>query len=109
MKKCELECFKDKAGKLVDNIDFCSIEYLSSGSNVSSKFNEQSSENNIHRFGMIHAMIWRFLPIGDSFVDIFMSRDSDKKIIQREVDSVNVWLNSNKIGHIMRGLNSMFE
>ena len=48
-------------------------------------------------------MKWRWLPIGDSFVDIFSSRDSDSYFLQREVDSVNVWLSSNKPGHIMRG------
>ena len=34
--------------------------------------------------------------------------NSDSLIIQREIDSVQVWLNSNKIGHIMRGKNTFF-
>lgn len=36
-------------------------------------------------------------------VDVFSSRDTDSYILQRELDSVNVWLSSDKPGHIMRG------
>ena len=51
----------------------------------------------------MHSMKWRWLPIGDSFVDIFMSRDTDSLILQREVDAVNSWLNrSTSLVHIMR-------
>jgi len=52
----------------------------------------------------MNAMKWRWFPINDRFVDAFMSRDSESLIIQREVDSVNVWLQSDKVGHIMRGI-----
>lgn len=54
----------------------------------------------------VHSMMWRFLPIGDSFVDSFMSRDLDSLLLQREVDSVQEWLKSENIGHIMRGNNN---
>ena len=56
----------------------------------------------------MHAMKWRWFPINDQFVDVFMSRDSDSDILQREVDSVNEWLASGKVGHIMRGLQVFF-
>ena len=52
----------------------------------------------------MHAMMWRWLPIADLFVDIFSSRDIDSVLLQREVDSVNTWLNSTKVGHMMRGI-----
>ena len=52
----------------------------------------------------MHESMWRFLSIGDSFVDVFMSRDTDSYLIDREVDSVKIWDNSNTIGHIMRGI-----
>ena len=52
----------------------------------------------------IHASMWRWFSINDLFVDILISRDSDSAIYQREVDSVNIWLNSNNVGHIMRGI-----
>lgn len=48
-------------------------------------------------------MTWRWLPIGDSFVDFMASRDTDTWLIQRELDSVNVWMNSSTVFHIMRG------
>jgi hypothetical protein len=51
----------------------------------------------------MNSMKWRWFPINDPFVDAFMSRDADSLIIQREVDSVKVWLESDKVGHIMRG------
>ena len=52
-------------------------------------------------------MTWRYLPLGDSFVDFMASRDIDSSLIQREIDSVNVWLNSNTLFHVMRG-NTIF-
>ena len=43
----------------------------------------------------------------DPFLDAIMSRDAGSLILQREVDSVSVWLDSDRVGHIMRGnLNS---
>ena len=88
--KCEIECLKDSDEKMVDNVDFCNIESV-------------PKHNDLYlNFSYIHAMKWRWLPIGDYFVDVFSSRDSDSNIFQREIDSVNVWLNSKKNGHIMR-------
>ena len=43
------------------------------------------------------------LPVGDSLVDYFMSRDSDSLILEREVDAVNEWIKSNTLLHVMRG------
>lgn len=88
--QCELECLKAADGSFLDNVDFCNIESIGFGNRTWSAQDMQK-------------MIWRFLPIGESFVDAFMSRDSDSLIIQREVDSVGVWMRSNKVGHIMRG------
>ena len=50
----------------------------------------------------INGMIWRFLPIADTFVNVTCFRDLDSPIIKREEDAVSVWLNSTKIVHIMR-------
>jgi len=92
--KCEIECLTDETGKIIDNSDFCDINKL------------PLFLSNEHTWSiLIHKAMWRFLPIGDSFVDVFISRDSDSSIIQREIDSVNIWLKSNKTGHIMRGKN----
>jgi len=96
--KCLMECLKDdNTGEYLGNIDMCditAIPYKDLDSSWSASY--------------MHATKWRFLPIGDSFVEAFMSRDSDSMIMEREVNSVNVWLNSIKSGHIMRGRNCFF-
>ena len=90
---CEYECMKDElTGKYVDNIDFCNINEIPFGNPVET-WDAQ----------YMHSMKWRFLPIGDPFVDMFMSRDLDSWIVQREVDAVKVWIESNTLFHVMRG------
>ena len=109
--KCELECLKDKNGNLLDNVDFCDIEKVPGHQNSHfnyTKWAEILQGNNPEvetawSATYINSMKWRWLPINDPFVDAFMSRDADSLIIQREVDSVKVWLESDKVGHIMRG------
>ena len=94
--KCKMECLNDEKNTkhLIDNVEFCSINRIPKKGQLSKHWNAN----------YMHAMKWRWLPIGDSFVDVFASRDTDSFIIQREVDSVNEWLTaSNKSGHIMRG------
>lgn len=94
---CELECAKtNNNDTYLDIVDFCDIESI--------PFDLISTWNASY----MHGMTWRWLPQGDSFIDYYASRDSDAYISQREIDSVNVWLNSNTIFHIMRGINSLF-
>jgi hypothetical protein len=86
---CKLECLP------FSNVDFCDISQLPLIKNSTLlKYKQEMSD--------LHSMMWRWLPIGDSFVDLFISRDTDSLIIKREVDSVQVWLNSSKTAHIMR-------
>ena len=47
-------------------------------------------------------MTWRFLPLLDPSVDCFMSRDTDSKVLKREADAVNEWLQSPSTFHVMR-------
>ena len=47
-------------------------------------------------------MMWRFEAIDDPEVEIMMSRDTDTRIWDREVNAVNEWLKSDKLFHIMR-------
>lgn len=49
-----------------------------------------------------HGMFWRFWASEDPEVDVFLSRDCDSRISEREVAAVNEWLNSDKDFHIMR-------
>lgn len=88
---CEVECLKNADGSLVDKVDFCFIEEL--------PYDTKSYWNASY----MHGMSWRWLPIGDSFIDYFGSRDTDAWISQREIDSVNVWMKSDTIFHVMRG------
>ena len=50
----------------------------------------------------IKPMMWRFEPLSNSEVDLFMSRDVDTKILLREKLAVDEWLNSDFLLHIMR-------
>ena len=51
---------------------------------------------------IVKPMLWRFEAIDDCEVEIMMSRDTDTRILPREVLAVKEWLNSNKLFHIMR-------
>ena len=47
-------------------------------------------------------MFWRFLPMLDPNVNIFIVRDIDSRINPRDENAVNEWLQSDKILHVMR-------
>ena len=91
--RCRLEC------QYSDVIDFCNIDQFTTDLNL-----DKETVNKPINVSYLHRSMWRFLAIGDSFIDVFMSRDSDSFFTDREIDSVNAWLNSNTIGHIMRGI-----
>jgi hypothetical protein len=44
----------------------------------------------------------RFRPMEDDSVDVFISRDTDSRLSDREYQAVQVWLNSDKQFHCMR-------
>lgn len=46
--------------------------------------------------------VWRFLPIFDQNVDIFMSRDLDSLPSEREQSIVNEWIRSTSTFHVIR-------
>jgi hypothetical protein len=94
---CQIECQKDANNAYMDVADFCHIN------NVELKFDFSEKSKTVFNGDYIHAMVWRWFPLGDTFIDVFSSRDMDSYLLQREVDSVSVWLKSDKVGHIMRG------
>jgi hypothetical protein len=49
-----------------------------------------------------HGAFWRFWASEEEDVNVFLSRDCDSRISEREVLAVNEWLNSDKDFHIMR-------
>jgi hypothetical protein len=46
--------------------------------------------------------MWRFEPIDNPDVELFISRDTDSRISDREKLAVDEWLKSDKLFHIMR-------
>ena len=99
---CEIECqMNDDTLTLINNADFCYVNEMYF--NLNDYLNKK--EQSIFNAGYIHSMKWRWFPIGDHFVDVFSSRDTDSFIFQREIDSANEWLSAaDKVGHIMRGI-----
>jgi hypothetical protein len=96
---CKLKCAKDKySNGLLDNVDFCNVE-----KDVRLKPLNFENLNNSYNVDYILERKWRFFAIIDSFVEVFSSRDTDSYVLQREVDSVNFWLDSRKVAHIMKG------
>jgi hypothetical protein len=53
-------------------------------------------------WGDWRGMFWRFLPAGESNVEVMISRDTDSRLSQRERHAVDEWLESDKGFHIMR-------
>ena len=47
-------------------------------------------------------MFWRFFPLDDPTVDVWLSRDADSRLSAREAGFVNQWLESEKSFHIIR-------
>jgi hypothetical protein len=100
---CRIECLTGLDNvSLINTAVFCNINqlYLSLQDVLTNKSIDASH---------VHGMLWRYLPVGESFVDLVSSRDVDSLIIQREIESVNVWLESNRFAHIMRGLFFYFD
>lgn len=102
--RCHLEC------EYPDVMDFCNMNAFSTdvGELIVTTPPEETKRAKLVDMSHMHKMMWRFLPVGDSFVDIFMSRDTDSYFSDREIDAVNQWLASNKPVHIMRGILGLF-
>lgn len=89
---CQKQCLKqENNSSFYDNIDFCDVEKIPYG-----------FESTWSGAYMI-PMSWRWLPIGDDFVDVFVSRDTDSCINEREKAAVDEWMKSNNLFHVMRG------
>lgn len=52
--------------------------------------------------GVSNPREWRFYPLLNPCVDVFLSRDLDAPIIRRDADAVNDWLKTKYPCHIMR-------
>ena len=80
---CHLQCKKN-------NIDICVLEDLDD-----KEFNDFSDIQ-------VNGRFWRFLPLLDPLVDVFISRDIDAFLLDREVAAVEEWMSSPYSYHILR-------
>ena len=78
---CDIRCRHN-------HIDFCDVTEL--------------SEEDFGLPSTLDGEVWRFLPVLDDNVDVFVSRDLDSRFSEREATAVQQWLRSNKTFHIMR-------
>ena len=76
------------------NTDKKTIEILETFSNV--------EIINMNTEATMKSMIWRFYPCSEDDVSIVLSRDTDCRLSEREVEAINMWLNSDKDFHIIR-------
>ena len=74
-----------------DHIDICVVESVL-----------DLSRPHLLKAHQLFPMVWRFLPLLDPTVDLFMSRDADSYIFEREIAAVQEWLNSSIVFHVMR-------
>lgn len=79
-----------------NSVPASTIETLARKSNVKIIFkNDEEIKPNLF-------MSWRFHPYDDPNVELFISRDTDTRILEREALAVREWLKSDKTLHIMR-------
>jgi len=76
-----------------EDFDVSKVEYIKQYDKFETKLITDKSLN---------AMQWRFLPNDDKEVELFIVRDVDSRITEREQVSVNEWIDSGKTLHIMR-------
>lgn len=57
------------------------------------------SESNTCSGEDVEGMMWRFQPLGDETVDIWLSRDGDSRSSLREKNMIDQWLKSDKAIH----------
>jgi len=80
-----------------DNVELCSVPKIVEGLNKTIK-----SDIDPKLVSGLNPKMYRYLPMLDPNVDVFISRDVDSPIWSREVAAVKQWLESNYTFHLMR-------
>jgi hypothetical protein len=70
--------------------------------NLSKLYEYEKFESKLIFDRSLNAMQWRFLPADEDDVELFISRDADSRVTEREKVSVQEWIDSGKVLHIMR-------
>jgi len=74
------------------------------GDNVEVVLVDPNSINNTTNWqpNSFQGMFWRFWAAEDPDIDVFLSRDCDSRLSEREKLAIDEWLSSDKLFHIMR-------
>lgn len=93
---CFIECNNHRGTlRRINNVEFCNVNEL--------PFDVKSTWD----AGFMPEYTRRWLIFGDQFVDVFLSRDIDTCVFDREISAVNHWMKSGTLFHIMRGICSI--
>jgi hypothetical protein len=93
---CNFECMKYTNKTLYNNIDFCDVNRIHLGI------------DNFWNGSQVGEKFWRFFPIGDDFVDAFITRSVDSCVFRDEITTINQWINSEELFYLIRGKNLNF-
>ena len=89
---CVIECNNHRGTALrINNVDFCNVNAL------------PYDANSTWDAGFMPEQTRRWLTFGDQFVNVFLSRDIDTCVFDREISAVNEWLKAGTLFHVMRG------
>ena len=83
--KCELEC------KYI-NVDFCNVNKLTDKHFVDTNY--ENTNGDLWKAKDLNSAIWKWLPVGDTFVDLFLSIDLTKFRLLDQHDLIMNWSNS---------------
>ena len=85
-------------------MDLCDIDVLRRTLSKREKDRSKPDKRPVtgEQISHMNRMMWRLIPMLDPLVDIFLSRDLDSFIIDREVVALQQWLNSSFTFSIMR-------
>ena len=99
---------------LIRNLEILNKKHIYNDWTIRCYINNTLSESHKQRLTLLGAelidmtgskipgMFWRFLPFHDTNVDIFVVRDTDSRINDREYKAVCEWEKSDKVMHVMR-------
>ena len=78
------------------------IDYLSSLDNVELFYIEKPSGSDFFKDRKQFGMFWRFYPLDDDDVSVFLIRDVDSRLSEYEFEEINNFLETNNVIHSFR-------
>ena len=84
-----------------ENVDLCDVSEVIGDLSQLRKKSRRTPITPV-QLNRLNRLLWRFVPLLDPTVDLFMARDTDAEIIEREASAVDEWLRSNFTFHVMR-------